>query len=98
MSTSPLGLREADHALIDVDRAAVGRGNDNISAFRMQVRSGADVKGYSEQNLIMLNRHSAVPVDCLVGRETLNHVAHCGNLTIIPEGVEFQGDLGAPLN
>lgn len=42
----------------------------------------------------MLNRHSAVPVDCLVGRETLNHVAHCGNLTIIPEGVEFQGRFG----
>lgn len=91
-----LGLRDADRALIDVDRAAVATGKDNVTAFRMQVRSGADVKGYSEQNLIMLNRHNAVPVDCLVGRETLNHVAHYGNITVIPEGVEFQGRFGAP--
>ena len=67
-----------------------------MSAFRMQIRCGAQVKGYSKQNLIMLNRQNAVPVDCRVGRETLNHIAHCGNITVIPEGVEFNGSFGGP--
>jgi AraC-like DNA-binding protein len=44
----------------------------------------------------MLNRHNAVPVNCLVGCETLDHVAHCRNITVIPEGVEFQGKFWAP--
>ncbi len=44
----------------------------------------------------MLNGHNAVPVNCLVGRETLDHVARCGNITVIPEGVEFHGKFWAP--
>ncbi|QBJ16516.1 AraC family transcriptional regulator (plasmid) [Agrobacterium sp. 33MFTa1.1] len=96
MQASALGLCEPDRALIDVDSAAVALGKDNVSAFRMQVRCGAHVKGYSEQNLVMLNRHNAVPVDCRVGRETLDHVAHRGNITVIPEGVEFTGRFSAP--
>ncbi|MET3650259.1 helix-turn-helix transcriptional regulator [Phyllobacterium ifriqiyense] len=96
MPASALGLREPDSPEIYVDSAATAKGEDNVSAFRMQIRCGAQVKGYSEQNLIMLNRHNAVPVDCRVGRETLNHIAYCGNITVIPEGVEFNGSFGGP--
>ncbi|NKM28212.1 hypothetical protein [Rhizobium laguerreae] len=67
MPASSLGLREPDKALIDLDSAAIATGEGNVSAFRMQVRTGAHVKDYSVQNLVILSRPDAVPDNCRQG-------------------------------